>query len=228
MPPHILLKALERSRGRFQIAKRYQKMQHVFHKVNRSRRILRDKVDLLCQDLVHSNVELINSLRLLRSAYDFQSDLTGEFDLRYLLHKALRQIKEQIDDSNALIYLCHSKEIEAHISGPWYDSQHDLAEIAEFLKQTAVAKTASSRNPLLVPNAAQWQDILPPQRNMLAGLSLMALPVVLDDEILGVLVIYRDCARPLGPADSTAVQPLISPLARAIAAIQKLQDMIIQ
>jgi hypothetical protein len=226
--PGIFQQAIERSRGRHYITSRYRRMRHLFRNVNRNRRQLRNKMDLLCRDLVQSNANLTNTLHDLRRIYNFQSDLTGEFDLCYMLHKALRQIKEQIPESSAVVYLCSSDKIEAHISGPWYDNRRDLNEIEKLLKETVISELITSGRLILTGDAGACEKIPPKQRKELAGLSLMALPLFLDNELLGGLVVYRNWSSPLTVSESNFVKPYLPPLARAIEAIQKLNSLIVR
>jgi len=224
--PIILEQGRQRSLRRFRLGRRYQKMQNLFRKVNHDRRHLRKKVDLLCRDLVKSNADLANTLQSIQRAYDFQGDLMGEYDLRYMLHLALRHIKHHLPNSNAIIYLCHTGNMEAHISGPWYDEQRDLEELEEVFKQAIVSELQERVRPLLVADAGAWREISKAQREQLAGLSVMACPVILEDELLGVLVFYREREKAFEDKDRIHIEPYLKPLGRAVAAVQKLQHIL--
>ena len=223
----LLKGTMERCKKRLFLTQRYQKLRQVLRKTNSDRRTLRNKVDLLCQDLVRSNTNLTNTLQSLRKAYDFQNDLTGEFDLNYLLHKSLRHIKEQIDNSSGVIYLCQSKNIEAHISGPWYEDQRELDEIEQLLKDTIIAEVTRTKTSHLIPKGGDWQKIPDKKRRQLKGLSLSAWPIVSDEKMTGVLVIYKDDSQPLTPANSETLSIYLAPLAHAINSVQKLQHLIV-
>jgi len=223
----LLSGAVEKCKKRLFFAQRYHKLRQLLRKTNLDRRTLRKKINLLCQDLVHSNTNLTNTLQNLRKAYDFQNDLTGEFDLNYLLHKSLRHIKEQIDNSSGVIYLCQSKDIEAHISGPWYEGRRELDEIEQLLKDTIITQVAQTKTIRLIPKAGEWQEITVKERRQLEGLSLSAWPMFSDEEMTGVLVIYKDDSHPLTPADSETLAPYLPPLAHSIKAVQKLQHLIV-
>ena len=226
---HRLLKgARKKCEKRLFFSQRYHKLRQLLRKTNLDRRTLRNKINLLCQDLVHSNTNLTNTLQSLRKAYDFQNDLTGEFDLNYLLHKSLRHIKEQVDNSSGVIYLCQSKNIEAHISGPWRDEgQRELDEIEQLLKDTIITRVIETKTALLVPKADNWQEITGKERSQLKGLSLSAWPITSDEEMTGVLVIYKDDGQPLTPTNSEAMAIYLPPLAHAIKSVQKLQHLIV-
>jgi len=227
-PIRLLRQAIRRCKKRLFFDQRYHKLRQLLRKTNIDRRTLRNKINILCQDLVHSNTNLTNTLQNLRKAYDFQNDLAGEFDLNYLLHKSLRHIKEQIYNSSGVIYLCQSKNIEAHISGPWYEGQRELDEIEQLLKDTIITQvTQVTQTGCLIPKAGDWQEITTKKRYQLKGLSLLAQPMVSDEEVTGVIVIYKDDSQPLTAADSETVAPYLPPLAHSIKAVQKLQHLIV-
>jgi len=222
-----LQKAIDRHKQKTNLEKRYHKLQRVFRQVNHKRRNLREKVDLLCHDLVQSNVEFTSVLRDLQSAYDFQSELTGEFDFRLMLFKALRQIKDRITESNAAIYLCATNRFDAHIVGAWYEQQDDIEEIETIFEKTIVPQVIETRQPVLVTEGAEYPDVKPKYRKKLAGLSLLALPVTIDNELLGVVTIYRNTDNPLQPKDKQSVLPFLPPFARAIESLQRLEHLLV-
>ena len=207
---------------------RYERMRQLLKVTNHRRRRLRDKVDLLCKDLVHSNQQFTDTLHGLRRAYEFQSSLAGEFDLRYLLYKALREMKSDLSDAGAAIYLCDSDEFAAHLASAWFEQGADIAELEELFQQTLVLQALDNQRPILVPDGAKWQSIPAPQRELLRGISLMALPVIFADESVGVVIFYRPLARPFTEAERNQLLPLLKPLAQAIASVRKLQGLILQ
>jgi len=229
----IIDNALQRARKSFRFVQRHQKLRKLCRNVNNHRRKMRDKVDLLCQDLVKSNIELTSTLQSLQKAYDFQSEITGEFDLCYMLHKSLREIKEQVDQSHAVIYLCQTDDFEAHISAPYDDVQYDLGLVESILKQTVVPCVSRTQSVLLIsePSAYEnekiFQTLSLPDRRILNELTILTLPVIHDDQLLGVLTIYRENDMPLEECDKRAVSIYLPPLARALAAIQKLKHHIL-
>ena len=210
------------------LSERNHKLRQLCRQLNRKRRQLRDKVDLLCRDLVYSNGELTQTLLQLRRVYDFQNDLSGEFDLRYLLHKALRSLREQLPDSSAAIYLCSSGAFEAHVAGAWYDQVQDIADIEQALEKSVVKKVLETKQAVLIDDAGESKEILPADRKTLSGLSLLVPGIWLEGKIIGVVAVYRQAGNAFTQKDINSIQPLLSPLARAINAAQKVQQFVIQ
>ena len=209
------------------LAARYAKLRQLCRQLNRKRRNLRDKVDLLCRDLVYSNQTFTETLQDLRRAYDFQTELTGEFDLRYMLHKALRHLREQITQSSAAIYLCDRGDFAAHVAGAWYEQAQDIADIERSLAVTVVKSVTETHKAVLVDDGCNYPTAQTQHRQVLTGLSLMGLGIVGEDGLVGVLIIYRCASEPLSQNDKLIVEPLLTPLGRAINAAQKLEQLIV-
>jgi len=202
---------------------RYRKLRRLCRELNRNRRRLREKVDLLCRDLVQSNVALTRTVQDLRRAYEFQTELVGEFDQRYMLHKALRLIRREVFESSAALYLTTADEFAAHLTSAWYDDARDIAEIEQALRRSVVPVVRKTGRRVLVPDATNWTTVAPALRKLLAGLSILALPVLEERELLGVMVLYRDATRPLTDRETHTVESFIPPLARALSALQRLR-----
>jgi len=195
---------------------------------NRNRHYLRDKVDLLCKDLVQSNVKLAGTLQGLRKAYDFQSDLTGEFDLRLMLNKALCQIKGSINDANAAMYIADKDLFEAHIVGSWYDQANNVQSLENTFKKTLIPQVMARQDIVFAHGNCPWDDISPEQKKILNDLAILAIPVKYDQQILGIIVIYRHRQNPFTQEDHTAIVPLLAPFARATEALYRLEKLLVK
>ena len=223
-PDHLdkmLNAALTHRDRRLQLCRRHEKLRGICKQVNRNRRALREKVDLLCRDLVQSNVDLTATLHEMRTAYHFLWDLTGEFDLNYLLYKALRQIKELLSHSSTALYLCATESFEAHIAGAWYEGG-DIAQIEALFQKTIVHQVLSTASPVYAPHSHTWTQAPAKYRRALGDLTLLGSPMFHNDELIGVIVNYRQAAEHFGPNDQRAIQPLLAPLARLVWAVSKL------
>ncbi len=212
--------------GRENQQQRYDKIRRLCRQVNRKRRHLQEKVNLLCQDLVHSNLQFAETLHTLQRAYEFQSDLMGEFDGRYLLYKALRELRSGLPDTNAAIYLCRSHKFEAHLTGPCYDHPEDIREMESLLTASLIRQMVETEQSVLVNDVEAWQDISAKHRQGLRGLAFMALPIECEGELLGALVFYRRNDRGFCCKDKALLERLMPPLGRAIASVQKLEHLI--
>jgi len=217
----------EQEKQLIRLRQRYDKIRRLCREANRKRRHLQEKVNLLCRDLVHCNLQFTETLHGLQRAYEFQSSLTGEFDGRYLLYKALRELKSGLAESNAAIYLCRRHKFEAHLTAPWYDHPEDIHEIEHLLAATIIPRIIETGQSCFVNDVEAWQEISPKHRQLLRGLALMALPMEFEDELLGVLVFYRQNDQGFCCKDKALLERLMPPLSRSIAAVQKLEHLIV-
>ena len=215
--------ALARRDQRVRLSQRHNKVRRLCRDLNRQRRRLRHKVDLLCQDLVESNQGLNHRVEELRLAHDFQSSLTGQFDLQYVLHMSLQRMKKFLPESSGAAYLFESGLFEAHLAGAWYQDAGDITEIEDAFRQTAVAAIAGDGAALRIDDAGAWPAFNSKLRESLAGLSLVALPLRGDSNLIGVVIFYRSADTPFTSDDQQRLRPYLDPLSRAVAAILKLQ-----
>ncbi|MBN2209818.1 MAG: hypothetical protein JW709_00335 [Sedimentisphaerales bacterium] len=206
---------------------RYLTLRRLCRKLNCNRRRLRDQVDLLCNDLVTGNVALTHTVSRLQLAYEFQNVLLGEYDVRYLLCKALRFIRECIYESGAAIYLFSREEFTAHLTGAWYDDPGDINQIESALRRSTVAAVRRKRCGVLAPDGQAWQEIPANVRRALGGLSLMGLGVFSPEgELQGVLTVYRDISQPLTENERCLIEPLMVPLGKALTAVTRVHELL--
>ena len=158
----------------------------------------------------------------MQRVYDLLYGLTGEFDLRYLLHKALRSIRRELSDASAAVYLCSHGEFLAHLADPQADPD-DLADLEDAFTDIIVAEVLATLDPVIIPTPAQQEPFLP--ESPLRGLSVLALPVRTDFAIVGVVVVYRSAQMPLTVREQHRIAPMMEPLGRAIAAAEKVQHL---
>ncbi len=218
-----LLQSLQRNRKKQHMRNRYLRMRTLCRLMNGRRRQLRNKVDLLCNDLVQSNRQMSATLTSLQKAYDFQGDLLGEYDLQYLLFKSLQEMKKSLPETAAAVYLCRSGQFEAHledVSGPGVDM-----EMLETSLQNAVVKKVLRLKKTMA--LAGYVPVLKTSDELAqapAPLAILSLPIRYAREMVGVLVFYRSAENPFSRKEESAILPYLSSLGRAIAGLHKLQD----
>ncbi|MBN1844371.1 MAG: GAF domain-containing protein [Sedimentisphaerales bacterium] len=218
--------ALARSRRRRMWRDRYEKVRRLCRLANHSRRQLREKVDLLCQDLVHSNLEFTETLHGLRRAYEFQADLMGEYDWRYLIYKALRELRADMPETNVAMYLTPRHRFEAHLTGPWFpDDGPPIEQIELLFQQTAVEQVLRTNRSLRINDMRSWRTITARQRRRLAAWALLAIPVPCEQEILGVVVFYRQAQTGFCCQDQALLERLMPSFGQALAAVRKLEHL---
>ncbi|KPK78020.1 MAG: hypothetical protein AMJ79_01335 [Phycisphaerae bacterium SM23_30] len=218
--------ALQRAGCRWYHIERYSRVRGLCRQVNRKRRQLRDKVDLLCRDLVNSNIQFTETLQDLQRVYDFQSSLVGEFDRRYMLYKALGGLKLHLSDSSAAIYLCNPGGFAAHVAAFQQPEIDNPADLEELFTKTVVKEVLRTGHCLLVRDAGTLTPISSEQQGLLGGWSLLGLPVAHEGRFIGVVVVYRQTGKEISESEKNRIKPLMRPLAHALDSLQKLEHVI--
>lgn len=193
--------------------RRYEKVRHLCKNLNRKRRILRDKVDLLCKDLVTSNKQLAHSLGDLRRLCDFQHEMIGENDLAYLMHKALQLLILDLPETSAAMFLSATRKFEAHLSGSWQRQEVDLESVESILTE-AVIDVHRKKTPVVQnPGDVRDHDY---------SFVIMGLPVMAEGECVGVVVFYRAPNESFSSQEQVRLQSCLPSLGRQIVAVQRL------
>ncbi len=212
----VIQHAQTKNRRRKKQVARQDKIRQLCRNLNQKRRHLRTKVDLLCRDLVHSNLHLTKSLQEMQRLCEFQGSLTGEFDLGYMLHKSLKMIQNQIPESSTAFYLAAEKGFEAHLSGLWYDRADDIEELEKLFTETLIRKVTATHRHWLISDAGHCPELSAKNKKLLSGLSLLALPVLAEGELSGILIVYRQAGEPFTEGDMRTLELFLAPLGRAV------------
>ena len=202
---------------------RYQRMRQLCRAVNRKRRVLKDKVNLLCGDLVSSNRQFAGTLRDLKRLCDFQNDLIGQFDLTYLCHKALSVIKRELANVNAAMYLTRDDEFAAHLVDGLCDPGQDNFEIELLLRETIVERVLQAEAEVMVHDEQDWGELSSPQRDMSEGLSCMGFGLGTGGDWTGVVIFYRWADKGFSQEDARRVRMYLEPLGQAVLSLQRLE-----
>lgn len=216
--------ALDRRNKRLREVYRYEKVRNFSRNLNRKRHILRDQVDLLCNDLVQGNKQITGTCNDLMNLCDFQYDLIGEYDIQVLLHRSLQKMRETLGDSNIALWLAESNEIEAHIlNSPFAESmnqsqfEHWIGEIilppvVESGKVVKMSGTKPSDLFLMPVGTSEW--------------SVMGLPLNSNGTTVGVIVAYRQGDKPYNEQDVSKASGYLDSLGRAVGSGQALSRLV--
>ena len=201
--------------------RRYEKVRSLCTKLNRKRRHLRDKVDLLCKDLVRSNKQLARTMGDLRLLCDFQHEVMGENDLTYLLHKAIRILIADLPQTGAAIFLSATRKFEAHVSGAWQRLDADFESIESVL-QEAVIEVARNAKPIFLGDRYPNSPTIAHASDEEYPYTMMGLPITVPGELVAVAVFYRDSQDCFNTQEQARLQSCLLSLGRQIVAVQRL------
>ncbi len=223
---NIISGAIERKTQKSLLNARYHRLQRVIKAINQNRHILQSKVDLLCNDLVQSNKDIAGKMKEMSKAYDFQKSLTGEFDLKYMLHKALKHISHNHPNTNAAIYLCDTDKIEVMLMDSWFDGEISPQQLESCLKNSIIPATIAKNETVIVNNAGDNNAFPTICCTNLNGLSICGIPIRHSVHNEGILVLYRSETVPFTQEELEQLDPIITPMSRSIEALLNLQDML--
>ena len=222
----IIKDAIDRKNQKNKLNARYNRLQRVLKVINQNRHILQSKVDLLCNDLVQSNRDMAGRMKEISKAYDFQKNLTGEFDLKYMLQKALQQITGKKKHTNAAVYLCETDKIEVMLMDSWFDGELTPQQLESCLKNSIIPVTIEAGDSLIINNAGEFKCFPEKCCSNLKGLSMCSVPLSHNDHIEGILILYRSDSMPFESTILDELTPIIAPLSRSIEGLLKLQEML--
>ena len=222
----IIKDAIDRKIQKNKLNARHQRLQRVIKVLNHNRHILQGKVDLLCNDLVQSNRDMAGRMKEMSKAYDFQKNLTGEFDLKYMLQKALIQITGEKKHTNAAIYLCETDKIEVMVMDSWFDGEISPSQLESCLKNSIIPITIETNDSLIVNNAGEFKCFSDNCCQILNGLCMCSIPLSHNGHTEGILILYRSQSMPFADKIMDELEPIIAPLSRSIEGLLTLQEML--
>ncbi len=222
----IIRDAIDRKIQKNKLNARHQRLQRVIKVLNQNRHILQSKVDLLCNDLVQSNRDMAGRMKEMSKAYDFQKNLTGEFDLKYMLQKALMQITGEKKHTNAAIYLCETDKIEVMLMDSWFDGELKPSQLESCLRNSIIPVTLNAGDSLIINDAGKFKCFPDDCCQTLNGLSMCSVPLSHNGHIEGILILYRSQTIPFESQIIDELEPIVAPLSRSIEGLLKLQEML--
>ncbi|MBN2844244.1 MAG: GAF domain-containing protein [Sedimentisphaerales bacterium] len=222
----IIRGAIDRKQQKQKLNSRYQRLQRVIRAINQNRHILQSKVDLLCNDLVQNNRDIAGKMNEMSKAYDFQKSLTGEFDMKYMLHKALKHISDNLEHTSSAIYICDTDRIELMLMDSWFDGEITPHQLDECLKNSIIPETIAKNDTVIINSAGNHNAFPKSCCCNLCGLSICGVPVRHTAHNEGILVLYRSETMPFTRHEIDQLEPILAPLSRSIEALLNLQDML--
>ena len=200
--------------------RRVERIRYVCSRLNRTRRRLRSKVDLLCRDLVAVNRNLAGDARRLSRAFDLFNSLTGRPDLHNILQGSMEEITKEAAAFAGAIYLCSGERFQTHTNWELHHSQAAWVHIENVLQKTIVRQVRQSGRSVLVIDGCRWRAVPSDFRGQLSGLSLMGLPIKARGNLLGVAVLCRLAANRFSQQDAASISPLLTPLGLALGVMR--------
>jgi FixJ family two-component response regulator len=210
-------KALDRQTVLSRQEKRLTRLRDAVKKLGVARRMVSQKVDLLCNDLITAYSELSEQMNAVRIQENFRKSITIATDLEQLLCHSMDWLLRQVGNSNVAI---------------WLAGDDGAFQLGAYMKHTIAGDDKVSN--------AMLSAVLPPttrdgfmhirsdelrsrlkkdEFKLLAGQDLISLSATYLGEPLAALVLFRDAAIPFSEADESALKAISPIFATALATV---------
>jgi signal transduction histidine kinase len=138
------------------------------------------------------------------------AELTREFDLPSLLDLILRHASEIVRCESAIVMLWDEAGQQL-VPKAWCGIDHGttwVASVRLHLGQGAAGQAALERRGIVVEDYPRWPDSILPEQGEDIPLSLMAVPMLYQDRLIGVLTANRMARADGGPVEPFTAQDL--------------------
>jgi hypothetical protein len=193
---------------------RSKRLRLMVKKLNRERKRQAIRVDILCNDLVAAQREFLRRLDGIDFAAHFYKCLLGAMDLRTLLARAGRLIKEELPETAVLFFLRQEQGCNMHAA------DEDLIAADKYLRleeciAPEIAETICKWNRRCTIDDLYTMGLEGPRAD-LNRLSLVTLPLSELGRSLGFLLLCRPATRPLAGEDLDRLTLILCGLSQAI------------
>ncbi|MGN6505703.1 MAG: response regulator [Tepidisphaeraceae bacterium] len=211
--------ALRRQRQSRLKERRLGRLKHVLREMNKSRRMVSKKVDLLCNDLIGAYGEVASQMQTARTQESFRRCIEQAIDLEQLLCHAMDWLLKEAGYSNIAVWLSDDEskfELGAYMKYTLVGSQNVTSLLRDTLVQSTVREgflhlSADELNHMLTPAE---QKILPNQTAISTSCSYLG-------ESLAVVTLFRDGKTPFRDEDTSMLREIATVFATQLATLVK-------
>jgi hypothetical protein len=199
---------------RLEIVRR-NRIRRVVSELNKRRRIQARKIDILCNDIIASQRNFLNKLKIMSLQIEFYEALILTSDLESVLDCAADTIEALTGGANIAVWIGGS--FSCHI----FDEQELTSEQADLIESCFTREIANEiYKSCRCMKLEELFEIGLPESDIFSKLSVTAIPLQ-DIYQKGFILIYHTATRPITPQEIGHVATLVPGLSRAIKACQK-------
>ena len=189
--------AVDRHRSASKKRRRVRRLKKTCRKLNQLRCEVTQQVDVLCNDLVCAYQDLATQMHQAMQANEFASVLRRELDIEQLLRKTLEYLLTKAGPTNAAIFLTAGSDqftLGGYIN---YDCATDAADmLLEHLADGLAPQISDHEEPLHITDNEALAAWFGADAAYLMDSHLVAFSCRHEDEVLAVVVMFRDMAQP--------------------------------
>jgi response regulator of citrate/malate metabolism len=214
--------ALHRQQQDARDTRRLGRLREAVKRLNRARKTVSKKVDLLCNDLVHAYTDLAKQLEEVRTQEDFRTLLAGAKDLEQLLCHAMDWVLRRCGYSNIAIYLVGDDQ-QYELGAYMKYTIPGARELTDAMRDGLVQRVA--RDGLLLAEGTELTELLSPaELKLLLGQSMIGTNCNYLGESLAVMLVYRDEKHPLTREDAEILRAIAPLFATALATLVRHEE----
>ena len=214
--------ALGRQQAESRNEKRLTRLKTAVREMNKARRTVSKKVDLLCNDLVSAYGEVSEQLSAVRIQESFRRTIEQAADLEQLLCHAMDWLLKEAGYSNIAV---------------WLSGDDDHFELGAYMKYTIVGDPkvttalqtalvgATAREGFLNLSADEFAKRLQPaERPLMPGQVCVSTSCTYLGESLAVITLFRDSKTPFRLEDDAMLRQVATVFATRLATLVKRND----
>jgi FixJ family two-component response regulator len=210
-------KALDRQTILYRQEKRLERLRGAVKKLGVARRMVSQKVDLLCNDLITAYSELSQQVDTIRTQENFRKSIEVATDLEQLLCHTMDWLLRQLGNANVAIWL--AGEDGAFQLGAYM--KHTIAgdDTVSNAMLNAVLPATVRDGFLHVRSEELRAQMKKEEFKVLAGQDLTSISATYLGEALATIVMFRDAVTPFTESDEAALKAVSSVFATALATV---------
>jgi hypothetical protein len=194
------------------------KTRQLIRKLNNIRRIQKQKIDILCNDIIAAHGGFINNLKSFRFAADFYENLLDATNLDALAASAGEFFAENIAGCSIAIIFTTPDAPQIH----FYSKDPRLEDIPSHISPQLTAKmvesVCQSSRICCADELCRMGFFAGPA--ILKRISLAAIGLNNAGPALGMILLYRSANNPLSDSELSMVSPVVKGLAKAVKALR--------
>ncbi|MAE60489.1 MAG: hypothetical protein CMJ49_03930 [Planctomycetaceae bacterium] len=205
--------------------RRIDHLTHLVKELNQAHDEISKQVDILCHDLVTAYQDLAGQMNHVETVADFRSLIQHELDLEALLRSVLEYLLQKVGPTDAVIFLPSHEDgytVGGYINATLDSQSADV--LLSHLADIVAPRVADSRATIALKSNEDIKEWIGDDSMWLVDAHIIAAPCVSDDEVLAVLMLFRDQSQPFDPAFVDAMNHLCTTLGEHLNRIVRVHD----
>jgi hypothetical protein len=194
------------------------RLRQLVRKLNRVRRVQKQQIDILCNDILSAHGDFVNHLKSFRFAADFYESLLGAANLDAIAAITGEFFTENIAGCSAAIIFTTSDSPQMY----FHSKDHNLEDIPSHfspdLTPKMVEAVCQSSQICSADDLCRMGFFAGPA--VLKRITLAAIGLNNTGPALGMILVYRCADKPLSNSELSIVSSVVKGIAKAVKTLQ--------